>query len=119
MTKYGQQILDIINKSCDHLSAEQIYQMMKQLDSKIVLATVYNNLNSLVEENKIRRLMIDEDCERYDRIKRHDHLVCSKCGKIEDIFIEDIKDELVQKTGYEFDSYELILHYVCKECRKK
>ena len=47
MTKYGQMILDIINQSLDHLTAEQIFFMCKEKNEKIVLATVYNNLSNL------------------------------------------------------------------------
>ena len=48
MTRNGEQILDIINRSTDHLTAEQIFFQMKQIAPKIVLATVYNNLLSLI-----------------------------------------------------------------------
>ena len=48
MTRNGEQILDIINRSTDHLTAEQIFFQMKQIAPKIVLATVYNNLNMFI-----------------------------------------------------------------------
>lgn len=47
MTKYEQEILNIINNSDFHLSAEDIFLILKQQKKKIVLASVYNNLSKL------------------------------------------------------------------------
>ena len=49
----------------------------------------------------------------------HEHLVCSKCGKIMDIHIKDLKKKLAKETGVEIDNYELIINYVCDDCKKK
>ena len=43
MSKYGDEILDIILKSTEHPTAEQIFMEMKKKNSKIVQATVYKN----------------------------------------------------------------------------
>ena len=51
MTKYAQQILDLVLCSTGHPTAEQIFLQMKQENSKIAQATVYNNLNALVAAN--------------------------------------------------------------------
>ena len=59
MTRNGEQILDIINRSTDHLTAEQIFFQMKQIAPKIVLATVYNNLNMLYEQGVIRKVSVE------------------------------------------------------------
>ncbi len=45
MTQNGKRILELINSSCEHPTAEQIFLLMKQTTPKIALATVYNNLN--------------------------------------------------------------------------
>ena len=47
MGKYATMILEMINSSNEHLTAEQIYLRLKEHNEKIVLATVYNNLNAL------------------------------------------------------------------------
>lgn len=81
MTKYAQQILDIINTSSDHLTAEQIYLRLKASISKVVLATVYNNLNLLYEQDKIRKVSVEGYPDRYDKTVKHDHLVCKNAGR--------------------------------------
>ena len=47
MTKNARYILEIINHSTEHLTAEQIYLRLREKNAKAVLATVYNNLSSL------------------------------------------------------------------------
>lgn len=54
MTKNARMILDVIQHSDMHLTAEQIYLQLKDCDAKLVLATVYNNLNLLYKEGLIK-----------------------------------------------------------------
>ena len=52
MSKYGDEILDIILNSTQHPTAEQIFMEMKKKNSKIVQATVYNNLKTLAKASR-------------------------------------------------------------------
>ena len=54
MSKYSEEILEIVLNSKDHLTAEQIYLEMKRRNSKISQATIYNNLNALTSAGKIK-----------------------------------------------------------------
>ena len=55
---------------------------MKMDNSKISHATVYNNLHTLAENGKIIRISEPGSPDRYDNTSRHDHLICTVCGKI-------------------------------------
>ena len=70
MTKYAQQILDLVLCSTEHPTAEQIFLQMKQKNSKIAQATVYNNLNALVADGKLIRLSQPGAPDRYDNTTR-------------------------------------------------
>lgn len=119
MGKYAEKICEIIDSSYGHMTAEQIFEVLKQTYPSVVLATVYNNLNNLAEEGMIRRISIEGMTDRYDRTERHDHLVCRKCGKISDITLEDLTAQLQQQIGVELVSYDLRLIYLCEECKRK
>ena len=119
MTKNGKYILEIINDSEDHLTAEQIFLRLKEKNEKAVLATVYNNLASLYEQGRIRKVSVEGQPDRYDRIKRHDHLVCRKCGKLSDITLEDLSEKLQAQIDVPILSYDLKINYICPECLKK
>lgn len=119
MTRYAQEILDIVNCSHEHLTAEEIYLNLKNGDSKVVLATVYNNLAKLTKEKLIKKISFDEGKDRYDKIIRHDHLICSKCGKISDVTYQDLTEQLKNTLGVDVLSYDLKINYICEECKKE
>lgn len=118
MTKYEKQIYEIVNGSHDHMTAEQVFESLKKSFPAVSRATVYNNLNKLCEANLIRRVTLEGSADRYDRVKRHDHLVCQKCGKLSDVTLEDLTSPLQKQLGTDFLYYDLKVYYLCDECRK-
>ena len=86
---------------------------------KVAMATVYNNLNLLYSQGLIRKITVDNSPDHYDKLIRHDHLICKKCGKISDLFLEYLTAKLEKETGIKFDSYDLKLLYICDECKQK
>lgn len=83
--RYGDLILQIIQQNDTHMTAEQIFFKLKNQYPSVVLATVYNNLNSLYQQGKIRKISVEGYPDRYDKTVRHDHLVCRRCGKLSDV----------------------------------
>lgn len=117
VTKYAKKILEIVESSRSHMTAEQIFEQLRITYPKVVLATVYNNLNRLWDESRIRKVSVEGMADRYDRIVRHDHLVCKRCGKLLDVDLGDLTAQLEQKAGIPILSYDLKLLYLCEECR--
>jgi hypothetical protein len=101
------------------MTAEEIFDALRQTYPTVVLATVYNNLNRLWQDDLIRKVSVEGMPDRYDRIQRHDHLVCRRCGKLSDIDLGDLTAELEKKAGISILSYDLKLNYLCEECRKE
>ena len=119
MTKYEKAVYDLIATSHEHLTVNQVYERLKANYPKVVLATVYNNLNRLLEAELIRKVSIEGMPDRYDRRQKHDHLVCKYCGKLADVKFEDLTASLREQMGEAFISYDLKVYYVCPECRQK
>ncbi len=119
MTKYAKKILEIVESSRSHLTAEQVFEQLRESYPSVVLATVYNNLNRLWEEGRIRKISVEGTPDRYDRIVRHDHLVCRKCGRLLDVDLGDLTEQLEKKAGIPILSYDLKLVFLCEACRKK
>lgn len=115
--RYENSILEIINTSKEHLTAEQVYLTLKQSYASVVLATVYNNLNNLCQKRLIRKISVEGYPDRYDKIVRHDHLLCSRCGKLTDIYLSDISFQLEKQVGFHIDGYDLKIHVLCSQCR--
>lgn len=119
MTKYGTKILEIVSASRSHMTAEEIFDTLRRTYPVVVLATVYNNLNRLLQEGLIRKVSVEGMPDRYDRIQRHDHLVCKGCGRLLDIDLGDLTAQLEEKAGISILSYDLKLMYLCENCKKK
>jgi len=116
--RYAETILELIQTGDSHYTAEDLFRQMKQQYPGVALATVYNNLNHLCEKGKIRKVTVEGHPDRYDRIARHDHLVCRQCGDLTDIYLEDYTEQLQSQISETILSYDLQIRYICPACRK-
>jgi len=119
VTRYAERIWKLISQSRTHMTAEQIFLELKKEEPKVVLATVYNNVNGLCREGRIRRISVEGQPDRYDKIQRHDHLVCRECGRLSDISFQDLTENLEEQLGESILSYDLRVFYICPRCREK
>ena len=119
MTRYGKRILEIVEASRSHLTAEEVFQALRRQAPGVSLATVYNNLNRLWAQGEIRRVSVEGMADRYDRVVRHDHLVCKGCGRLVDLDLGDLSRQLEQRAGIPILGYDLKLLYLCPACRRK
>lgn len=117
-TKQNALILNIINNSKEHLSAFEVYQKCLKTIDNISLGTVYRNLNNLVDNQKIRKIVSLDGKEHFDNLEiKHNHFICLKCMQISDISsIGDIP--LKCETGRIID-YEIIYKGICHNCDKE
>lgn len=119
MTKYAKKILELVEGSRSHMTADQVFLALRETFPTVVLATVYNNLNRLCEDGLIRKVSVEGMPDRFDRTERHDHLICRSCGKLSDISLADLTETLQSQAGVPILGYDLKLVYLCEECRQK
>ena len=117
MNKNAQIILDTINASTCHPTAEQMYLLLKEQGTKVSMATVYNNLASLYSRGLIRKIAISGFPDRYDNTTKHDRLVCKNCGELADVFLEDFTPAIQRDAGVEILAYDLNITYLCPKCK--
>jgi Fur family transcriptional regulator, peroxide stress response regulator len=112
-------ILDIINNSCDHLTAEEVYDIARKSISNISLGTVYRNLNQLTELQKIWKIKTFDGKDHYDKLHiKHNHFICLKCNKIFDILeISNIEHKNIP-DDFEIVNYDITYSGYCNECKK-
>ncbi|MEG0994802.1 MAG: transcriptional repressor [Bacilli bacterium] len=118
-TKQRDLVLNIINESCTHPTAEEIYFECKKQIKNISLGTVYRNLNSLVDLRKIKRLKMSNHIDRFDKETKHIHFICIRCDKIIDIYEHNILNytNLIGKN--KVLDCKISLEGICEECLKK
>lgn len=122
LTKQRKAVLRVIRESEEHLTVNDVYDAARKLMPGISLATIYNSLRYLKNEMLIGEVRFGADATRYDRkLTRHDHALCSACGKLVDLELP-IPDGLLQKAGrlskFKPASIEVTLRGLCEECRK-
>ena len=83
-------ILDIVKNTKSHPTADWVYQQAKKELPSIGIATVYRNLNMLVEMGEITRLVTGDGQDRFDgTVEEHFHLKCGCCGSLMDLKPQD------------------------------
>jgi Fur family ferric uptake transcriptional regulator len=107
-----------------HVTADELLQKLQQSGVDVGRATLYRTLAVLCEAGLAVKRQFDEGTARYERLyghKRHDHLVCTRCGKIiefESPLIERVQQEVFLEHDFLAHSRRVELYGLCKECRE-
>jgi Fur family peroxide stress response transcriptional regulator len=114
-------IVKILAHSESHPSVEKIYQLLHDDFPTMSLATVYKTVSLIKDLGELLELGFSDGSNRYDGNKPHPHphVICVKCKKIIDpdlASLEDIKDEVTVKTGFEIITHRLDFFGICREC---
>ncbi|HSW69033.1 MAG TPA: ferric iron uptake transcriptional regulator [Gammaproteobacteria bacterium] len=118
-------ILQILeNAKLHHLSAEDVYRILLKSGEDIGLATVYRVLTQFEEAGLVIRHNFAEGHSVFelDYGRHHDHLVCVKCGRVEefcDEVIEDRQRYVANKKGYTITDHSLNIYGICGVCQKR
>lgn len=120
LTRQREAVLRVIRESNIHLTASEVFAAAKQMLPTISFATVYNSLRYLKESGHIAEIQFGNGASRFDRIThRHDHALCTRCGKLVDIEIDmpaGLVEQAEQESDFEAISVELTLRGICPEC---
>lgn len=122
------EVLDAALEFSGHFGADDLFIQLKNLNSKVSRATVYNTLELLAQCELISKRNFGENISRYEsnyKKQTHDHLICVDCGKIvefSDPRLNKLPSEISEKLGYEIDSYSFNIFARCKnkkDCRNR
>ena len=126
MTPQRKEILQIFVDHPEHLSAEDVYGLLREKESEIGLATVYRALDLLSNLGILVQIDFGDGCARYElntadpNVHHHHHLICVKCKKVIE-FDEDLLDELEEvisrKSGFQILNHEVKFFGYCKDCQ--
>ena len=122
LTKQRAAILQVIREADEHLTANGVFENAKRILPGISFATVYNSLRYLKEAGHIGEISFGNGASRFDAMtSRHDHAICTKCGKLVDMEIElpaEVVNFAAQFSKFKLESIELTLRRLCPECDK-
>jgi Fur family ferric uptake transcriptional regulator len=105
-----------------HLSAEDVYRALLEEGSDIGLATVYRVLMQFVRAGLLARQHFEGSKAVFelDEGRHHDHLVCLRCGRVEefvDAGIEARQRDVARERGFELQDHALSLYGLCSDPR--
>ena len=123
--KVTPQRLAVIENILDHpghRECEEIFDDLKAKNIHVSRATIYRTLDLLVKYRFARKLDIGEGKARYENRsdeEHHDHIICTKCGKITEFCnneIEAIQKEICQSAGAQIVAHQHQWFVICKDC---
>ncbi|MEP6913417.1 MAG: transcriptional repressor [bacterium] len=124
-TSQRELILDVFLRTEEHLSSEDLYRLVRELDPNIGQTTVYRTLKLLSDAGLAREVRFGDGRTHYEhqyKHQHHDHMICSRCGKIIEFFsaeLEAIQDAMAAKHGFEVTQHLLRIIGICAECRAR
>lgn len=125
LTTQRQAVLDIITENDgEHLSCEEIFDLVREDHPEIGLATVYRTLLLLESMELVYKLNLDDGCSRYELNKnkedhRHHHLICTKCGavaEVEEDLLESLEEQILKSKGFIVKDHRVKFYGYCKNC---
>ncbi len=129
MTPQRQLVLQIfLDRPGDHLSAEDVHDVLREKRMEIGLATVYRTLDLLSDLGILQKMEFGDGCARYEvnttdpSKHHHHHLICTKCGKVyefDDDLLDDLEKDIAKKSGFQILDHQVKFFGICKDCQEK
>ncbi len=103
-----------------HLSVEQLYELLKKKFHSLSLATIYKNINIMMENAFVSEVKLPEQKSVYELTKEaHAHLQCKECHQVWDIHLDldEVVKEAAKNSAFEIESANLVLTGICDQCK--
>ncbi len=106
-----------------HLSVDDLEDLLRDRSEHVGKATIYRTLNLLVGADLARELDFGEGFKRYEHQAgeaRHDHLICTGCGKVirfARAALDDVQEQIAADMGFSVQSRRLKIYGLCSDCQ--
>jgi len=108
-----------------HLAAEEVYKMLLETGDDVGLATVYRVLTQFESAGLVKRHHFEGGRSVFEltrnELEHHDHIVCVKCGLVEEFFdeiIEKRQHDIAEAKGFEVTEHSHYIYGLCPACKK-
>jgi Fur family ferric uptake transcriptional regulator len=124
LTPQRMMIVSVIEKSADHISAEEIYAQVAATYPHVNISTVYRTLDLLKKLNLVFEIDLGEGRVRYhaEESGHHHHLVCQGCNRVIDIdeaTLSELRDVLMRDYDFDAELRHVGIFGLCRECRER
>lgn len=117
-------ILEIFLSTEEHLTSEDLHNLIHKKDPTVGLTTVYRTLKLLTDAGLAREVGFGDGKTYYEHHynhDHHDHMICTECGKVIEFFsqdIEELQDQMASNFGFKPTHHSLRMWGVCSECQQ-
>lgn len=116
------EVLKIIKNAKKPIDSASIIEEMEKKSPETNRVTIFRVINLFAEEGIINKCEFEEGKARYElsSLPHHHHIVCSNCGKIEDIEgceISEVEAQLEKRFNFKINSHRLEFFGHCKKCK--
>ena len=124
VTKERLMLLDELFNSTGHLDADSLLFQLRNQGKRVSRATIYRTLDLLVQCGLARKSRLGREHYVYERVtpgKRHDHMVCTGCGRIIEFYDADLDERQRQvclEHNFRPSFYSLQIQGLCAECQR-
>ncbi|QSZ26977.1 transcriptional repressor [Aceticella autotrophica] len=127
ITKERELLLDVFLDNPNlHFDFTALLNAVRKINSRYGIATLYRNLKLLIQKDILSENTIKDtkyyELKMFSKKKIHIHLICNKCGSIDEYFDARLIEEIVEiRKKYNFDIYygELNFYGICSKCSTK
>lgn len=119
VTPQRQSIFRALSGSSLHPTAEAVYALVSAEMPTISLRTVYQTLNDLASMGELSSLDIGSGSTRFDpNLEPHHHLVCTSCGRIDDVdtTFPGVDLPAASAAGFQITATEIVFRGRCADC---
>lgn len=105
-----------------HFDVDSLYRALEKNGYHVSRATIYSTLELLCSAGIVRRLLFDTHQARYEMAgETHSHLVCTECGDIKEIDLDDERSKIYASSlgGFTPAYISTCIYGICPKCREK
>jgi Fur family transcriptional regulator, ferric uptake regulator len=122
-TKQREAILEVFLEVRGHITSEELHNQVRERHPGIGYTTVYRTMKLLCDAGLAIERHFDDGLTRYEvEHEHHDHLVCTRCGRIVEFecqMIEQAQEDIVQRYGFRLLRHRHELYGHCAECQRE
>jgi len=123
MTRQRQMVVETFLRSEGHLSADELYDLVRSQGSRVGYATVTRTLKALTECGLARKTDLADGRTRFEHLYKHPdhhHIVCTQCKRTIEFLspeLESLQEQIVSKYDFEPVRSTFQIFGICRACQ--
>jgi Fur family ferric uptake transcriptional regulator len=123
-TSQREDIAQVFFATNRHISVEELYSEVRQVNPRVGYATVYRTMKLLKECGLAEERHFADGQARFENLeaeRHHDHVICERCGRIAEFVhpqIEELQEKVAQRFGFVATTHKMEIYGICQECRE-